>query len=144
MDKWKYKGADFELNIEDWCGFVYLITSKSTGRMYVGKKIFWNTRYLPKTKKRKRRKKVKRESDWKSYFGSNKELIEEIEKNGSSGYHREILFLCNTKSEMGYIEADEQFKRKVLLDDNYYNGNIQCRINSKHVEGSTILNAIKN
>ena len=63
--------------IGDFYGFVYLITNKSNGKRYVGRKYFWSFR-KPKGKKRK----VKQESDWKKYYGSCPELKEDIKKYG--------------------------------------------------------------
>ena len=34
---------------------------------------------------------------------------------------------------MSYLEAQEQFKRKVLLSDEYYNGIINVRVGSSQV-----------
>lgn len=133
MEDWIYRGVPFTEPKKEDIGFVYIITNKNTGRKYIGQKVFWNSRYLPKTKKRKRRKKVLSESSWKEYFGSCSELLQEAENIGYDCYTREILHICEKKSEMNYIEAKEQFDREVLLKDEYYNGIIQCRINKKHL-----------
>ena len=74
----------------------------------------------------KRRYKV--ESDWKDYFGSSDALNEDIEKLGKSKFKREIIFYCKSKAELSYIEAREQFARKVLESDDYYNGHIRVRV----------------
>tara|TARA_B100001939_G_scaffold340225_1_gene348024 strand:+ start:498 stop:932 length:435 start_codon:yes stop_codon:yes gene_type:complete len=138
MSEWIYKGRPFQppenFSPEDYYGFVYIITNRATGRMYVGKKFFWKSKTLPITKKRKRRQRLKVESDWKTYFGSNKHLQEEVQKQGEEVYYREILHLCKTKGECAYMETKEQFDREVLLSDKYYNGIINCRIGSKSVK----------
>jgi len=136
--EWVYEGKKYELpkdyDHKDVYGFVYLITNRATGRMYVGKKFFWSKKTLPITKTRKRRKKLLVESDWKDYYGSNTYLKEEVEKQGDEMFHREILHLCKTKGECAYMEAKEQFDRDVLIDDKYYNGIINCRIGAQSVK----------
>ena len=138
MSEWIYNGRPFQppenFSPEDYYGFVYIITNRATGRMYVGKKFFWKSKTLPITKKRKRRQRLKVESDWKTYFGSNKHLQEEVQIQGEEVYYREILHLCKTKGECAYMETKEQFDREVLLSDKYYNGIINCRIGSKSVK----------
>lgn len=130
---WIYKEKEFKTEDipENIIGFVYCITNLQTGRMYIGKKIFFNTHKKPPLKGKKRRRIVKVESDWQSYYGSNQELNEELQNSDPSNYKREILHLCKNKSQMSYYEAKEQFQRDVLLSDLYYNGWISCRVTSK-------------
>ena len=135
---WLFQGVEWrppeEFSHEDAYGFVYLITNLTTQRKYVGKKFFWSQKTLPITKARKRRKKLKVESDWRSYWGSNKHLMAEIEESGTFGCHREILHLCKTKGDCAYMEAKEQFDRDVLLTVDYYNGIIQIRLGGNAVK----------
>ncbi len=135
---WHYEGKEYELpkdyDHKDIYGFVYLITNRATGRMYVGKKFFWSKKTLPITKTRKRRKRLLVESDWKKYYGSNVHLKEEVETQGDEMFHREIIHLCRTKGECAYMEAKEQFDRDVLLNDQYYNGIIQIRLGGNAVK----------
>ena len=66
MDQWTYKGQLFESEqIEEYVGFVYLITDLSNNKKYVGKKNFWAVRRLPPLKGKTRRRTSKKESDWK-------------------------------------------------------------------------------
>ena len=136
--KWKYKGREYnppkDFTPSDLYGFVYCITNRATNKKYIGKKFFWKAKTLPITKTRKRRKKLKVESDWRDYWGSNKHLQEDVEKCGQDMFYREILHLCKTKGECAYMETKEQFDREVLLNENYYNGIINCRIGSKSVK----------
>jgi len=136
--EWVYEGKKYELPTDydhkDVYGFVYKITNRATGRMYIGKKFFWSKKTLPITKTRKRRKRLLVESDWKNYYGSNVHLKEEVEKQGNEMFHREILHLCKTKGECAYMEAKEQFDRDVLINDKYYNGIINCRIGGNAVK----------
>jgi len=133
---WHYRNLHFtptDDELSQWVGFVYLITELDTNKKYVGKKFFWSTRKLPplKGKTRKRTKKV--QSDWMSYYGSSEELKLLVETKGGDAYYREILHLCRTKGECSYLEAKEQFDRNVLLNDDYYNEFIGCKIHSSHV-----------
>ena len=132
MNDWTYKGKEFippdDFTSDDYYGFVYCITHLGTGIKYIGKKFFWSKKTLPITKTRKRRKRLLVESDWKDYFGSSDALNEDIEKLGKNNFKREIIFYCKSKAELSYIEAREQFARKVLESDDYYNGHIRVRV----------------
>jgi len=142
MNDWIYQGIKFtpdepftyERYGNEWYGFVYCITNRATNKKYIGKKFFWKAKTLPITKKRKRRQRLKVESDWKDYWGSNKHLQEDVAQCGKDMFYREILHLCKTKGECAYMETKEQFEREVLLSEQYYNGIINCRIGSKSVK----------
>jgi len=137
MDQWTYKGQLFESNqIEEYVGFVYLVTDLSNNKKYVGKKNFWSIRRLPPLKGKTRKRTVKKESDWQDYFGSSEQVKLLVESQGRNNFKREILHLCSTKGLMSYLEAKEQFEREVLFSDEYYNEFIGCKIHSKHVKGS--------
>ena len=134
MNDWIYQGLKFEPDEpftyerygKEWYGFVYCITNRATNKKYIGKKFFWKAKTLPITKKRKRRQRLKVESDWKDYWGSNKHLQEDVAQCGKDMFYREILHLCKTKGECAYMETKEQFEREVLLSEQYYNGIINC------------------
>ena len=126
---WLYNDVPFE-DIADYVGFVYLITNLQNGRKYIGKKNF----YFSKTRTIKgKKKRSKVESDWKSYFGSNKELLEDVEKLGQENFKREIIKLCKSKGEFGYYEAKYQFENNVLESNEYYNTWIMVRVHKKHL-----------
>jgi hypothetical protein len=132
---WLYNGKEFTSEmIGDYIGFVYVITDVTNGKKYIGKKIFKSKRKLQPLKGKTRRRTKVAESDWQDYFGSSDEVKSLVEEHGSNNFVREILHLCNTKGEMGYLEAKTQFDRNVLLDDSYYNGIISCRIHRSHVK----------
>lgn len=132
---WLYNGEEFTSEmIEDWIGFVYLITDLENGKKYVGKKNFWSTRRLPPLKGQKRRRTKKSESNWPEYYGSSEEVGLLVEESGGSRFRREILHLCRSKGEMSYLELKEQMDREVLLNDDYYNGIIQVKIHRSHVQ----------
>jgi len=130
---WYYENKIFEVTPEEYQGFVYLITELDTDKKYIGKKFFWKPKTLPKTKTRKRRVRTRVESDWRSYYGSSKEVQQIVEDKGSDNFKREILRLCKTKGECSYYEAKLQFEYDVLLRDDFYNEFIGCKIHSKHL-----------
>lgn len=120
--------------IEGWQGFVYLIRCKENGRLYIGKKNFWT----PKTRRLKGKKiRSKIESDWKDYYGSNKELLADVEKMGKDKFERVIIRFCKTKGEMSYYEAKEQFAVDAIIDEKYYNSWIMVRVREDHVNKKT-------
>ena len=130
---WVYENKDFNQTPDEFQGFVYIITEKDTGKKYIGKKFFWKPKVLPVTKTRKRRVRTRVESDWRTYYGSSKEVQTLVEEKGKDNYIREILKLCKTKGECSYYEAKYQFEFDVLLSDEYYNEFIGCKIHSKHI-----------
>ena len=136
---WLFKNTQVEILPEDCIGFVYLITNKLTGRQYIGKKLakFSRTTYrvvkLKNGKKKRKKIKGKIESDWQTYYGSNIELNQDIERLGAGNFTREILYYCRSKAECSYIEAREQFQRKVLETNDYYNGQISVRVHGSHI-----------
>jgi len=137
---WYYKNEPFSadapsLHISEYQGFVYVITDLTNNKKYVGKKGFWSKKTLPPLKGKTRKRRSIVESDWKIYYGSSDQVKQILQENGEQSFHREILHLCKSKGEMSYLEAKEQFDRRVLLDDNYYNGIINCKIHRSHVKG---------
>jgi len=134
---WLYNGKPFtSSDIGDYFGFVYLITNKTNGRKYIGRKYLWQFR-TPKGKKRK----VKSESDWKKYYGSCPELKEEIDRIGKDNFSRTILSLHKTKGKTNYEETRQLFINGVLTESldtggpAYYNSNILSRYFRKDYYG---------
>ena len=137
---WYYNGNTVTELPEDAVGFVYLITNTTNGKMYVGKKLakFAKTTYkvvkLKNGTKKRKKIKSKIDSDWQQYYGSSPNLTEDINRLGNDNFHREILYYCKSKAECSYIEAREQFSRRVLESDDYYNGHIQVRVHGSHIK----------
>ena len=139
MSQWYYEGNPFDPayeDLEEWVGFVYVITEKETDMKYVGKKFFHKKKTLPVTKTRKRRKHLRVESDWRDYHGSSVTVQTLLEEKGEDAFDREILRLCKTKGDCAYYETKEQFDREVLTRDDYYNGIINCRISRSHLSAN--------
>jgi hypothetical protein len=136
---WLFEGQVIDTLPDDCIGFVYLITNTVSGRKYVGKKLakFSKTTYKVVKQKNgtKKRKKIKSkiDSDWQTYYGSNDELKKDVESLGSDKFIREILYYCNSKAQTSYLEAKEQFDRKVLETTDYYNGQISVRVHGSHI-----------
>ena len=116
--------------IGDAFGMVYIITHTPTGKKYVGKKFFTKAK-TRQVKGKKKRSRVA--SDWVTYWGSNKELQEEVKKNGEEQYTREILYLCKSRSELSYWESFEIFSRHALMSESYWNQWISCKIRKDHL-----------
>ena len=126
---WYYKGTTFTSDdIGDFFGYVYRITNLQTGKQYIGRKYFTQRR-----KPRGGKRKVTSESDWKKYYGSSKELKDDVKKFGRSIFRREIISLHATLGKVNYEETKQLFLNNVLmeaLDDGtpaYYNSNILGR-----------------
>jgi len=128
---WLYSNKELEVIPDDAYGYVYLITNTITNRRYIGKKLFW----FRKTKVVKgKKKRLKVESDWKDYWSSSDELKADILKLGEENFVREILHVCPNKGLCNYLEAREQMDRRVLESEDYYNGQIQCRVHRTHIK----------
>ena len=140
MNKWTYQSAEVLELPEDCIGFVYCITNTVTGRRYIGKKLakFSKTTYktvkLKNGTKKKKKIRSKIDSDWQEYYGSSVELSKDIDALGKDKFTREILHYCKSKAETSYVEAREQFDRKVLESDEYYNGQISVRVHGSHIK----------
>ena len=136
---WYYQGQTVTELPEDCVGYVYCITNLTNNRKYIGKKLAKFAKTSVKTvklkngtkKKKKIRSKV--DSDWREYYGSSEHLTKDVELLGKDNFSREILHYCNSKAVCSYIEAKEQFDRKVLESLDYYNGHISVRVHGSHI-----------
>lgn len=123
---WTFEGQVFESeDIGPHFGFVYLIFNRVNGRKYIGRKYFYNIRKQPGKSRR-----VRKESDWKDYYGSSDELKKDVEELGKENFRRIITSLHKTKGDVNYTEVKEQFLNNVLEDDSFYNENINGKWHS--------------
>jgi hypothetical protein len=135
---WYYNGEPFEDDGTNF-GFVYLIENLITGKKYIGRKYF--SKAGTKQVNGKKRK-IRKSSDWATYYGSNETLKEDVSILGVDKFVRTILHLCKSKSECSYLETKEIFARDALLSDEYYNSWVTCKITSKHL--ASFKTALKN
>ena len=133
---WLYNDKVFESeDIKDYYGFCYLLTDLENGKQYIGRKYFYSIR-----KKKGVRKKVRSESDWKSYYSSSKKVQQIVKESGPNRFKREILSLYIKKGQVNYNETKLLFQHNVLeaRDENgeklYYNDNIMNRYFSTIME----------
>lgn len=141
---WTYDGEpihEISQMPEGTIGFVYKITNLETGKFYIGRKVILTNRKTKigkrekeKTKTRKTFKIVTKESNWKTYTGSCKQLNEDIKRLGEKAFHKLILEYCCSKKYMNYTEISYQIKADVLKIDSY-NGNILGKYYRKDMEG---------
>jgi hypothetical protein len=135
VQPWLYNGVEFNQDTWDnehseFQSFVYNITNIENGRQYIGKKLFYGIRSLPPLAGKKRKRKVKKTSDWERYFSSSKLIEADIKVFGHNAFKREILSIHVNKTEANYCELQEQIFRDVLQsiqdDDSraFYNENI--------------------
>jgi len=129
---WIYNGEPFtDAQADGHFAFVYLITNKVSGRKYLGKKLLTMAGY--KTIKGKK-KKIRKPSDWKTYYGSSPSLKADVEDLGKENFSREILKVVDNRSSATYYESKAIFETDAILSEAYYNDWITCKISSMHVK----------
>jgi hypothetical protein len=143
---WLYNNKEISL-IEDMpigtYGFIYMTTYISTGVSYIGKKsLFHNVKRkltkkelaeMPTTRGRKvTTEVVQKESDWKTYHGSAKPILELLKAGKQDEFKREILHFVNSKKLLTYYECKYLFKYGVLENPlEYFNDNILGKFYTK-------------
>jgi len=136
---WIYKNEEMT-GVSDFpdetYGFVYRIVHMPTGKAYIGKKILQNTTKVKLTKKelaeyegvvgrRPSYRLAVKESNWKTYWGSNKYLKELYETEPKENFERQILVCAPTKKLLTYYEVKYQMVYQVLeKPDEFFNDNI--------------------
>lgn len=135
---WLYKDKVID-SLEDFpegtYGFIYITTHNPSGTSYIGKKSLFHNIKKKLTKKelaeqtgpgrKSTSKVVQKESDWKTYYGSAKPIVELIKDGKHSEFTREILQLVNNKKLLTYYECKYLFKYGVLENPKeYFNDNI--------------------
>jgi hypothetical protein len=136
---WLLCGSEY-IDDEMSFGFVYMIENTITGRKYIGRKYF-TTAGTKQVNGKKR--KIRKSSDWRDYYGSNETLKGDVEQLGKDKFVRTILHLCKSKSECSYLETKEIFARDALLREDFYNQWVTCKITSKHLTNLQISDITK-
>lgn len=144
MSNWTYNGKAVDNLPEDCEAFVYLITNNTNNKKYVGKKLAKFKTTKPPLKGKKNKRRGFKESDWQTYWGSSDNLKEDVEALGEDKFTREILYFCPSRGVASYIEAREQFERKVLLRDDYYNGIINVRVGGSKILREGVKDSLHN
>ena len=125
MIQWLWEGnhiKDEEVP-ENAVGFIYMIEHIPTGKYYIGKKNLWAKRTLPPLKGTKRKRKIIKESDWKSYMSSNQWIKEEASADVTA-FKKKILQFCYSAKSLTYYELYWQMQYNVLVDENSLNDNL--------------------
>ncbi len=122
-------------------GFVYEITHQPTGRKYLGRKqlISITKKALGKKelalitdKRASKFKTVKKETDWKTYYGSHPEIKQMIKDGKELEFTREIIIFVPSKKQLTYYEDKYLYMNGVIEPDStYFNDNISGRFFKK-------------
>lgn len=125
---WNYNGEILTDASQFPCGafgFIYKVHHTSANKSYIGRKQILSNRTLPPLKGTKRKRKVQKESDWKTYYGSHPEIKQLISEGKESEFTREILEFAFSPKHLTYLETRYLFEYRVLEQpDIYYNYNI--------------------
>ena len=135
---WLYQNKEV-LSLEDLpqdtYGFIYIVTHLPSGKSYIGKKSLFHNVKKKLTKKQlaeqtgRGRKPttevIQKESDWKTYYGSAKPILDLIKEGKQEEFTREILQLVPNKKLLTYYETKHLFVYSVLeKPDEFFNDNI--------------------
>ena len=140
---WLYNNQEITELPQGCEAFVYLITNKTNGMMYVGKKLAKFKVTKPPLKGKKNKRRSTKESDWRDYWGSSDRLNADVKHLGPENFTREVLYFCPSRGIASYLEAREQFERRVLETDDYYNGIINVRIGGSNILKEFLSKPIK-
>lgn len=117
---------DFEENPP--MGFVYRIENKETGKFYIGQKKIIKVEKRPPLKGKVRKRKIVKQSDWKTYCGSSNDLKNDIKTLGEDKFKFTIICFCDCKWKCSYWELYYQMQNHVLFREDSYNGIINVRL----------------
>ena len=117
---------DFEENPP--MGFVYRIENKETKKFYIGQKKIIKVEKRPPLKGKVRKRKIIKQSDWRTYCGSSNDLKADVKALGEDKFKFEIIKFCDCKWLMTYWELYYQMMNHVLFREDSYNGIINVRI----------------
>ena len=133
-----------DFNTDEYYGYVYLTTNLETNRQYIGKKIFKHTQNkklgkkelaaLPTQRGRvPSKKKIVKESDWKTYYGSADEVKQWVKTIPTDKLTRVVLRLCKTKISLSYYEVKYQMIYGVLENEEWCNDSILGKFYRKNI-----------
>ena len=119
----------------DTYGFIYQVTHVPSGFSYIGKKVLHHNIKKKLTKKQlaeqsgRGRKSttevIQKESDWKTYYGSAKPILELLKNGRQDEFERVILKLVPSKKLLTYYECKYLFTMGVLEEpEKWYNDNV--------------------
>ena len=129
-------------------GFIYEVTHTKSKRKYIGKKVLYfernkrlGKRALAALKEERAKKgmkgrtplkqKVITESDWKTYYGSHKDILKLIKEGKQGEFTKEILHYVPNKKQLTYFECKYLFINEVLEHNDYINDNILAKFYRK-------------
>jgi hypothetical protein len=156
---WTYKSnemVDITQFPDNTYGFVYIVTHKPTGKAYIGRKILQFTKKVKLGKKELaalagvvgRRPSYKisvKESDWKNYYGSQKDIKQLLVEGKKDEFERSILKCVTTKKALTYYEIKYQMIYQVLeKPDEFFNDNILGKFFTKDLIGENIEDIVVN
>jgi len=131
----KIKGTHWEtLDGEDTVfnpcgfGFIYCIINLVEEKRYIGRKQMWNRVKRKPLKGKKNHRISSKESDWKTYCGSSKDLLADIERLGKSNFRFVIIEMCNSKWALQYYEMEWILFANALFRDDFYNKELRVRV----------------
>ena len=143
---WTYQGKTIK-DISDFppnsFGFVYVITHLETNKKYIGKKVLYFSKKVKLGKKERAAlqnvvgrkpayKLAVKESDWLTYYGSQKELKQLLSESKTKDFERTILKIVPNKKLLTYFETKYQMIYQVLeKPDEYFNDNILGKFYTK-------------
>jgi hypothetical protein len=115
-------------------GFIYITTHISSGISYIGKKSLYHNVKRKLTKKelaeqtgrgrKSTTETIQKESDWKTYYGSEEFIKQKIKEKKQDEFKREIIHFVENKKMLTYFECKYQFMYGVIENENYLNSNI--------------------
>ena len=135
---WLYNDKEIS-SLEDFpadtYGFIYQVTHVPSGFSYIGKKVLHHNVKKKLTKKQlaeqsgRGRKSttevIQKESDWKTYYGSAKPILELLKNGRQDEFERVILKLVPSKKLLTYYECKYLFTMGVLEEpEKWYNDNV--------------------
>ena len=142
---WKYNNKDItsiEQFPEGAIGIIYRINNLSNGKYYFGrktcisrkkKKLTIAEKKLEENKRKTFKYEVSESSGWKTYRGSNKPLLADLNKGDK--YEKIILQFCFSKAEMTFYETRAIACSDCMLTEDCYNDWFSAKVYKSHLIG---------